>query len=154
MKTVSYRGGVVRFRIPAHWIEEYEDDGGGTFYEDAPGSPTLRINVLTLESPTPVDANTPCELLGPSAEKTGQEIVRLDNGNAVIAYSEAEVEDGHALVIYFWELANVVPPRYGRVAIFSLTVLKSQQSDPEIANTIQSIDREVRASEFANDPGI
>jgi hypothetical protein len=33
-KTIVYRGGIVRFRIPAHWIEEYEHEGGGTFYEE------------------------------------------------------------------------------------------------------------------------
>ena len=32
-KTVVYRGRIVRFRIPEHWIEEYEHEGGGTFYE-------------------------------------------------------------------------------------------------------------------------
>ena len=35
LKTINYRGGVVRFRIPASWNEEYEEAGGGTFY--APG---------------------------------------------------------------------------------------------------------------------
>jgi hypothetical protein len=154
MKTIIYRGGLVRFRIPAQWIEEYEDDGGGTFYEDDPDSPTLRINVLTLEAPRIVDTNTPSELLGSRAEKTGQQIVRLDTGNAVIAYNQSAEEDGHPLVIYYWELANAVPPKHGRLAIFSLTILKSQQSDQEITKTIQMVDREVRACEFATDLGI
>ena len=26
-KTISYRGGVVIFRIPSHWREEYEPEG-------------------------------------------------------------------------------------------------------------------------------
>ena len=38
VKTINYRGGVVRFRVPADWQEEYEDAGGGTFY--APGDDT------------------------------------------------------------------------------------------------------------------
>ena len=29
MKSIGYRGGVVRFRIPADWKEEYEEQGGG-----------------------------------------------------------------------------------------------------------------------------
>jgi hypothetical protein len=37
MKTIVYRGGVVTFRIPAHWQEEYSDIEGGTFYEDRAG---------------------------------------------------------------------------------------------------------------------
>src|SRR4051794_21807265 len=29
LKTINYRGGVVRFRIPADWAEEYGQDGAG-----------------------------------------------------------------------------------------------------------------------------
>ncbi|HSI65722.1 MAG TPA: hypothetical protein VLE43_21530, partial [Candidatus Saccharimonadia bacterium] len=45
-KTVTYRGGVVVFDLPARWVEEYEPSGGGTFYEDTPQSGTLRLSVL------------------------------------------------------------------------------------------------------------
>lgn len=48
-KTINYRGGVVTMEIPAHWKEEYEPKGGGTFYEDRADSGTLRLNVLTFE---------------------------------------------------------------------------------------------------------
>ncbi|MBK8594774.1 MAG: hypothetical protein IPN83_04160 [Holophagales bacterium] len=45
MKSITYRGGLVTFRIPRHWVEEYEEDGGGTFYEDRPDSGTPgRVN--------------------------------------------------------------------------------------------------------------
>ena len=50
MKVINYRGGLIKFRIPQKWIEEYEDAGGGTFYEDHPESGTLRVNVLTIEA--------------------------------------------------------------------------------------------------------
>jgi hypothetical protein len=33
MKTIRYRGGIVTFRIPAPWTEEYEEKGGGIFYD-------------------------------------------------------------------------------------------------------------------------
>lgn len=54
LKTVSYRGGVVSFRIPAHWREKYTPDGGGSFYEDPPDSPTFRLEVVTARAPSPV----------------------------------------------------------------------------------------------------
>ena len=151
MKTINYRGGLVRFRIPAQWIEEYEDDGGGTFYEDDPDSPTLRLNILTMESPRPIDTS---EMLSSRAEKAGQEIMHLKNGNSVIAYNQPAEEDGLPLVIYYWELANAVPPKHGRIAIFSLTILKSQQTDPEITKTIELIGREVGLCEFSHELGI
>lgn len=154
MKTINYRGGLVRFRIPAQWIEEYEDDGGGTFYADDPDSPTLRLNVVTFRASRLVDENTPSELLNSRAEKTGQSIVLLDTGNSVIAYNQRFEEDGHNLLIFYWELANAVPPSHGRLAIFSLTILESQQHDPAIIETIQMVDREVKASELATELGI
>jgi hypothetical protein len=43
LKTINYRGGVVRFRIPADWTEEYEDVGGGTFYKPGKNTGTLRL---------------------------------------------------------------------------------------------------------------
>jgi hypothetical protein len=51
MKQIDYRGGIVRFLIPESWVEEYEDAGGGTFYEDRPGCGTLRLNVITAKKP-------------------------------------------------------------------------------------------------------
>ncbi len=55
-KTIEYRGGLVTFRIPSDWVEEYEADGGGAFYAEKPDSGTLRLNVNTLRSPSPIDA--------------------------------------------------------------------------------------------------
>lgn len=153
MKTIDYRGGLVRFRIPAQWIEEYEDAGGGTFHADDPDSPILRLNVLTMQAPRPVDENTPSELLSSRAIKTGQTIAPLDTGNAVIAYKQRSQEDNLALLIFYWELANAVPPAHCRLAIFSLTILESQQHDADIIRTIQMVDREVKASEFATELG-
>ena len=46
LKTVNYRGGVVTFRIPAHWREEYGADGGGIFYDTAPDAGTFRARWL------------------------------------------------------------------------------------------------------------
>jgi hypothetical protein len=46
-----YRGGIVTFRIPAHWCEEYSDMEGGTFYGDHSQSGTLRLTIITVEKP-------------------------------------------------------------------------------------------------------
>ena len=43
LKTIIYRGGIARFRVPHSWVEEYEPEGGGTFYEDGPDTGTLRM---------------------------------------------------------------------------------------------------------------
>ena len=63
LKTISYRGGVVTFQIPSTWIEEYEEQGGGTFYEDSPDSGTLRLNVMTFKTPQSSDQERAIETL-------------------------------------------------------------------------------------------
>lgn len=153
MKTISYRGGVLQFRIPSQWVEEYEDAGGGTFYADHPDSPTLRLNILTFETPRPVDENTPAELLRSRAKRTGHEILQLVTGNALIRYVKSAQENDESLRIFYWELANAVPPAHARLAVFSLTILESQKSDADIKRIIQLVDREVKASEFATEVG-
>jgi hypothetical protein len=51
LKTINYRGGVIRFRIPSDWLEEYEDAGGATFHKPGEETGTLRVNVITGEGP-------------------------------------------------------------------------------------------------------
>jgi hypothetical protein len=70
-KTIRYRGGLVEFRVPRSWVEEYGEDGEGAFYEPTPDSDTLRLSVLTFRSPSSVDSETPIDLLRPRSERRG-----------------------------------------------------------------------------------
>jgi hypothetical protein len=64
MKPVVYRGGIVSFSIPANWREEYESDGGGTFYEDGTDTGTLRLHVISVgkKEPNQTPANVGAHL--------------------------------------------------------------------------------------------
>jgi hypothetical protein len=151
-KTIEYRGGLVTFRIPSDWVEEYEADGGGAFYAEKPDSGTLRLNVMTLRSPSPIDARTTEELLRPRAQSRGLSVRPLPGGNASISYSEAAEEDGVALVIHYWEVANAVPPFHARLAVFSFTTLASEKK--RISDDLEWLDLEICASTFASDLGV
>ena len=91
MKTICYRGGVVRLQIPAHWAEEYEPAGGGTFYDPAVEAVTLRLNVLTFKGPRPMRRNEARSALEPGAKPHGAPIeatvddqaLRIDAPNRV-----------------------------------------------------------------------
>lgn len=63
MKSVVYRGGVITFRIPFHWSEEYSDFDGGTFYEDRADSGTLRSKIVTAVAPAELQADSAMDLL-------------------------------------------------------------------------------------------
>src|SRR5689334_13897652 len=117
LKTIDYRGGIVRFRVPASWKEEYEEDGGGLFYADEPDSGTFRLNLLTFEGPKAAGRD---DLL--SAVKGRGTAEWLETSNALAAYSVEMEEDETPITIFYWKLASAAPPRHLRIAVFSYTV--------------------------------
>lgn len=150
-KTINYRGGVVRFQIPFHWKEEYEDDGGGTFYAPGDDTGTLRLNVLTFKAPPgkQISASTAPEVLAPEAEKRGVRITSLREGVAMIRSDEQVEENGEALSIRYWRIAQVLPPADIRLVIFSYTILASQLSTPSSAAELDLLDEQIAAAELA-----
>ena len=148
LKTIVYRGGVVTFRIPASWTETYAEAGGGEFYEDAPDSPTLRLNVLTFRGPNP----TP-EAAASTLKKRCAVVEQLPNGAALARYARATEEQGEELELTTWELAQALPPEHLRVVVFTWTILTSQRDDPRIRADLELIDREIRAASLATAVG-
>lgn len=120
LKTISYRGGLVTFRIPAHWKEEYESEGGGTFYEDAPDSATFRLQTITMKSPSPVTSECAPDILSSLPEAATAPVERLSNGCALIRYTKSPVERGQRLFITYWSVAQVISLHYARIANFLL----------------------------------
>lgn len=112
LKTIQYRGRVAEFVIPAHWHAEYEPTGGGTFYEDASESGTLRLNVLGFES-----TDTPAEQMAERAFRDGV-IERTSCGFPIqreesikqASYSQARGEAGESACVVRAEQA-VQPDR-------------------------------------------
>jgi hypothetical protein len=152
MKTIRYRGGLVTFRIPASWAEEYQEDGGGVFYDEDNDTGTLRLNVLTFTSKTPVTTRTAMSLLEPRREEHQGTLIDLGHGNALLRYTDLAEEDGEPLTIHYWQIANVVPPNHLRLAIFSHTV-PTELADDDVAAEVAMMDEELRACKFAEGLG-
>ena len=147
LKDISYRGGLVTFRVPAHWREEYGEDGGGSFYEDMPNSPTFRLEVITAES-TPIIGPEYAERVLASISGTmGESAIEvLPNGYALARYLKTPLQRGQQLQITYWSIAQVIPPHHVRIATFSYTLLAGQERDPQIQQELQLLDAEVRSS--------
>jgi hypothetical protein len=154
LKTISYRGGIVTFRIPAHWTEEYEPEGGGTFYDDAPDSGTFRLQIIALESPSVLTAESAPDVLSTLQQATTTPVERLPNNCALIRYSQSSVDQGHRLLIIYWSVAHVLPPRHARIANFSYTLLERQRDNARFQQELELLDREVRASVFSPELGV
>lgn len=159
MRTIVYRGGVVTFRIPAHWREEYSDIDGGMFYANRPGSGTLRLTILTLKAPKELRSDSAIEVLQgavPGVKSEGVEgtaKVRED-GNAVFRYEQASSERGATLILFYWLVANPLPPRHVRVATFSYTILARQRNHARIQRELEMLETEIEAARFSPQLGI
>jgi hypothetical protein len=148
LKTIDYRGGVVRFAIPASWLEEYEPQGGGTFYRDHPDSGTLRLNVLTFEGKGLPDKEALLRAAGQSGTPEW-----LPTGNAFVSYRTSASENGETLAVFHWHLANAVAPRHLRLALFSYTVLADQADSAAVKQEVQLLTEQVRNATFSADLG-
>ena len=149
MKSVVYRGGLVSFQIPANWHEEYEPEGGGTFYEDRPDSGTLRVNVITAESKSGEPLEQAIERLFPAS---GCEL--LPSGVRLRRRKVPSEERGTALVLYRWEIGVTVPPGRIRVVCFTHTVIAARDSDPATKAELALIDDSIRRAEFSRRYGV
>jgi len=96
MKTINYRGGVVTFRIPSSWKEEYSDTDGGTFFEDKPDSGTFRIKVITLRSPSEITRDSALTILNTLKQAQGK-AERMKDGNALACYEDLAIDRGHKI---------------------------------------------------------
>lgn len=148
LKTIVYRGGIVRFKIPAKWVEEYEEDGGGTFYQNRPDSGTLRLNILTARAPDDIEGDLPVHALSTLPDVNPEEITKLATGNALVRSLERTEEQGHKITLYWWYLANTVPPNHMRIANFSYTILTSQENLDSFRKEIELLDEQIKHAVF------
>lgn len=148
MKTIEYRGGILAFRIPSNWREEYEEDGGGTFYEDNPDTGTLRLNVLTFKAPIGELPASGYKYFASNPLQKGVEIVRLPSGDGMKKYRKDAEEDDQTLHIYYWEISHCAPPQKLYIAVFSWTILEFQSADMQFLEEINMISRELEQVRF------
>jgi hypothetical protein len=158
MKLISYRGGVVRFAIPDAWLEEYEEEGGATFYDDRPDAGILRLNVITAQEPPNAAMRSGTDRLLAIFKKSPRtptaSLRVLDNGNVLYAYTDQAFEDGEDLLMYFWEIANRIDENHIRLAIFSFAILASQDANMQTTQQIAMLHQELSRAEFTKCLGV
>jgi hypothetical protein len=151
LKTINYRRGVVRFRIPADWSEEYEDEGGGTFYKPGDNTGTLRLNVLSGTTP-PGKLVTPDYLakqLAGDAVKYGVAVIPLGHSALMLRYDMPGYDRGRSLKIRCWRIFQALPPSNFRHALFTYTLLADQFDQPGNFADMELLDSEIAALELA-----
>jgi hypothetical protein len=157
MKTIQYRGGVVSFRIPSFWTEEYQEEGGGTFYDEFEEFGTLRLSTIVVASKNPITTRDAKDMADKRAASEGGTVEELGGGNWLNTYTQThpETDDDPPLTIRYWEITNPVPPKHLRIALFSYSVATEllEDEDEEVAEELQMLEREVRVCRFAAEIG-
>ncbi|MEH6491185.1 hypothetical protein [Halopseudomonas sp.] len=146
-KEISYNGGLITFSVPQDWIEEYDQQVGGSFYEDSPTSGTFRLHVVTMRSPAPVTKSEAVNVLQ-SVGEPDDPISTLSNGTAYKTFSEKAVDSGNDITIYYWSLAQIIEPNHARIANFSYTVLSSQVGTTQYQEEIDYLLNSIRNARF------
>ena len=148
LKTVHYRGGIAKFRIPSSWVEETEPDGGGTFYDPRPNSGTLRIHVMDFEKP---GAQSHREMTAKdvlSGLKDPGQVRKLPGGNAIASSVATSVEGGENLAIYSWRVGIPVSPTHFRFVVFTYTILAQQQRAPAVRREVELLGKLIAEGEY------
>lgn len=145
---ISYRGGLVIFALPISWREEYEPNGGGSFYEDRPESGTLRLNVLNFSS-----KDVPAQKMAETAFPEGS-FELLEDGFPLRRTVVDGEEEGHKLHLHTWEIAVPVAPYSLRIVVFKHTVLAGQENDPAIAQELEFINSSIHAGSYSQEQGV
>ena len=148
MKEIRYRGGVVNFSVPKNWVEASEPDGGAMFYEDAPDTGTLRLNLITAKSPHPLSDDAAFERLATMKSVTAGSLQRLKNGNAIGTSILRSTEQGQAITIFWWYLTNPVYPNHMRMANFSYTVLTEKEGSETVKREVQLLTEAIKNARF------
>ena len=153
MKTVKHQGQLVTFQIPDHRAVESEPDGTAVFFDPSDEALTLRLTVLTMQSPRdlgPDDAETVIHRSGlPNVVSP----VKLPNGQAV-ALSEVHhaTERDTPIELHSVLVARVVPPRTARLANFTITAVPSVNQAGPMQPRLDAIKAWVRAWTISDAP--
>jgi hypothetical protein len=145
MKVIDYRGGLVRVALPAHWTEEYEPDGGATFFDPSIEAVTLRLHVLTFKSKHPLRRSESAAIFDGRASSDGASVTQaLDEQSLLICCPKAFAEKGEALELHSWQLGRVAPPDTVRIAVFATTVLVESPPSEATQTTLTMLLDQVR----------
>jgi hypothetical protein len=137
------------FQQPAKdWVEKYDPSGGGMFYEDKPDAGTLRLSVITTKAPRKIDNKSARSALETFPDIKPSHIKELRSGNAVATMVERTTEDGTPITMYWWDIANAVPPHHIRIAAFSYTVATAKERSPQTRAELRFLDEALQDVRF------
>jgi hypothetical protein len=154
LKTISYRNGLLQFRIPDSWKEGADSDGGGKYSGTEPDAGIFRVSLTTGDAAAGKNVNEIARsVLESYATQYGTTVRDLPSGVSMVAFDKPATENGRELVIRFWYLAHILPPKHLRIADFSYTLAAHQMDDPRFVAERALLDQEVANAQFHSNIG-
>jgi len=148
LKSINFRGGLVRFYLPEAWQETIDKSGVSTFRDDASDGGMLRLNFLSFDS----EGRQPtADMIASLITKDGFE--KFQNGLAIKRSTTSSSEHGEKLEMRSWQVAVPVPPYAARLAIFSFTYLASRANDPAVERDVAMLEQSIGSGDFSRDEG-
>jgi hypothetical protein len=143
-------GDRLSFLVPREWIEQLEEDNCYLYQRPKTDSGWLRVSLITSN----VVQGTPAQKLKRLFAKRDNVRIDEETGNLVSSYEKDSDQNGVALHIYYWMVANTVLPDLIREAVFSYTILRERTSDEETIEAVKVIGQLVSQAQFLPFPAM
>ena len=141
---VTIFGGKLSFLIPQGWVERLSEGDHYLYSLPEADSGWLRVSLITSRATIEVPLHHLKRLFA------GEETVCVDEqtGNSVITFEKETEEEGVALHLYYWKVANVVQPDLFCEGVFSYTVLLDWKDDEETKRMVSLVGDLVSRADF------
>lgn len=139
---VSVFGGNLRFLIPHEWVQDEEGEDFYQYHAPETDSGWFRASLITVTTVEPATKR-----LHEIAESEDYKLDR-ESGNYIQVSTKDSVQDGDSIHLYFWVVANAIPPDRVVKAVFSYTVLADRINDARNKRTVRLLGNLVRRAIF------
>jgi hypothetical protein len=137
-------GDAVSFLIPHEWVQGESEDDHYLYHLPETESGWLRVSLITVKVLPENLSQRFNNIFEPKRNATVEE----QTGNRVCTWEKDSEEDGVPIHLYYWKVANVVPPDLIREAVFSYTVLSDCTDREETKEMVDLIGQLVSQAEF------
>ncbi len=140
---VSTFGNKLRFLIPHEWVEEEEAEDYYLYHAPEADTGWFRASLITVVTVEPA-AKRLREIVRSQAYKLDRQ-----SGNYYQSSTKDSVLEGDRIRLYFWTVANAVPPDRVLKAVFSYTILADRINDAATKRTVRLLGGLVRRAIFS-----
>ena len=137
-------GDALSFLIPHDWVQGQSEDDHYLYHLPETDSGWLRVSLITIKVPKGNVSRKLDEIFEGEKHVTIEE----QTGNRVCTWEKDSEESGVPIHLFYWKIANAVPPHLVREAIFSYAVLSDLADLKETRDVVDLVGRLVSQAEF------